>query len=117
MGRAVVLDESLLDAVTGLSGSAPAYVYMFIEALADGGVMAGLPRPVAQTLAAQTVFGAAKMVLETGEHPGTLKDRVASPAGTTIAGIATLEEGGFRGLVLESVVTAAKRSAELGQEK
>lgn len=117
VGRAVVLDESLLDAVTGLSGSAPAYVYMFIEALADGGVMAGLPRPVAQTLAAQTVFGAAKMVLETGEHPGTLKDRVASPAGTTIAGIATLEEGGFRGLVLESVVTAAKRSAELGQEK
>lgn len=117
VGKAVVLNENLLDAVTGLSGSAPAYVYMFIEALADGGVMAGLPRPVAQTLAAQTVFGAAKMVLETGEHPGSLKDRVASPAGTTIAGIAALEEGSFRGLVLKAVLAGAKRSAELGQKK
>lgn len=112
--RAFVLDESLLDAVTGLSGSAPAYVYMFIEALADGGVMAGLPRAVAQTLAAQTVLGAAKMVLETGEHPGSLKDRVASPAGTTIAGIAALEAGAFRSLVMNAVVAGAKRSAELG---
>lgn len=117
VGKTVVLDEGLLDAVTGLSGSAPAYVYMFIEALADGGVMAGLPRPVAQTLAAQTVLGAAKMVLETGEHPGNLKDKVASPAGTTIAGIATLEEGGFRGLVLDAVLAGAERSVELGQKK
>lgn len=114
VGKAFILSEDLLDAVTGLSGSAPAYVYMFIEALADGGVLAGLPRPVAQTLAAQTVLGAAKMVLETGEHPGTLKDRVASPAGTTIAGIAALEAGGFRGLVLKAVKAAADRSAELG---
>ncbi|NLG86422.1 MAG: pyrroline-5-carboxylate reductase [Firmicutes bacterium] len=117
VGKAIVLEEKLLDAVTGLSGSAPAYVYMFIEALADGGVMAGLPRPVAQTLAAQTVFGAAKMVLETGEHPGKLKDKVASPAGTTIAGIAALEEGSFRGVVLKAVVAGAERSAELGHNK
>jgi pyrroline-5-carboxylate reductase len=114
VGKAFILNEGLLDAVTGLSGSAPAYVYMFIEALADGGVLAGLPRPVAQTLAAQTVLGAAKMVLETGEHPGSLKDRVASPAGTTIAGIAALEAGGFRGLVMKAVKAAADRSAELG---
>ena len=114
VGKVVVLDEGSLDAVTGLSGSAPAFVYMFIEALADGGVKAGLPRPVAQLLAAQTVFGAAKMVLETGEHPGSLKDRVTSPAGTTIAGVAVLEKGGFRGLVLEAVATAAYRSKELG---
>ena len=114
VGKAFILNEGLLDAVTGLSGSAPAYVYMFIEALADGGVLAGLPRSVAQTLAAQTVLGAAKMVLETGEHPGNLKDRVASPAGTTIAGIAALEAGGFRGLVLQAVQAGAERSAELG---
>ncbi|MGI6604544.1 MAG: pyrroline-5-carboxylate reductase [Firmicutes bacterium] len=114
VGKAFVVPESLLDAVTGLSGSAPAYVYMFIEALADGGVLAGLPRPVAQTLAAQTVLGAARMVLETGEHPGSLKDKVASPAGTTICGIATLEEGGFRGLVIDAVMAGAERSAELG---
>ncbi|MDK2784179.1 MAG: pyrroline-5-carboxylate reductase [Bacillota bacterium] len=117
VGKAFVLSEDLLDAVTALSGSAPAYVYMFIEALADGGVLAGLPRPVAQTLAAQTVLGAAKMVLETGEHPGSLKDRVASPAGTTIAGIAALEAGGFRGLVLQAVKAGAERSAELGAAK
>ncbi len=117
VAKVVVLDESLLDAVTGLSGSAPAYVYIFIEALADGGVMAGLPRPVAMTLAAQTVFGAAKMVLETGEHPGSLKDRVTSPAGTTIAGVAALEDGGFRGLVIRAVADAAERSAELGRER
>jgi pyrroline-5-carboxylate reductase len=117
VGKTVVLNESLLDAVTGLSGSAPAYVYMFIEALADGGVMAGLPRSVALTLSAQTVLGAAKMVLETGEHPGSLKDRVASPAGTTIAGISALEHGGFRGLVLQAVQAGAERSAELGTNK
>jgi pyrroline-5-carboxylate reductase len=117
VAKVVVLDESLLDAVTGLSGSAPAYVYIFIEALADGGVMAGLPRPVAMTLAAQTVFGAAKMVIETGEHPGSLKDRVTSPAGTTIAGVAALEDGGFRGLVIRAVADAAERSAELGRER
>ena len=116
VGRAFCLEEKLLDAVTGLSGSGPAYVFILIEAMADGGVRAGLPRDVAQTLAAQTVLGSAKMVLETGDHPGILKDRVASPGGTTIAGIHELEKGGFRDALMEAVVAAAKRSKELGEE-
>lgn len=117
VGKAVRVDEKLLDAVTGLSGSGPAFVYVLIEALADGGVLAGLPRDVALTLAAQTVKGAAQMVLETGEHPGTLKDRVTSPGGTTIAGLAVLEQGNFRGTLLRAVQAAAERATELGQKK
>ncbi len=114
VGVAFALDEKLLDAVTGLSGSGPAYVYMFIEALADGGVLAGLPRDVATILAAQTVFGSAKTLLETRKHPGELKDMVASPGGTTIEGIRTLEESGFRGAVMDAIEAGAKKSAELG---
>jgi pyrroline-5-carboxylate reductase len=107
------LEEKYLDAVTGLSGSGPAFVYLFIEALADGGVKAGLPRDKALLYAASTVSGAAAMVLETGKHPGELKDMVTSPAGTTIAGVAALEKGAFRGTVMEAVEAAWRRSAEL----
>lgn len=114
VGVCVEADEKLLNAVTGLSGSGPAYVFTFIEALADGGVRAGLSRDVALKLAAQTVMGAAQMVLETGEHPGVLKDRVASPGGTTIAGLHELERAGFRGVVMDAVVAATERSRELG---
>lgn len=115
VGRAVVLPEALMDAATGLSGSGPAYVFQFVEALADGGVRAGLPRAEAMVLAAQTVLGAAKMLLETGEHPGRLKDMVASPGGTTIAGLHALERGGMRAAVMDAVCAAAARSAELGR--
>lgn len=114
VGLAVELPESLMNAVTGLSGSGPAFVYIMIEAMADGGVRAGLPRHEALKLAAQTVLGAAAMVLETGIHPGALKDMVASPGGTTIAGLAELEKHGMRSAFIEAVHTAARRSAELG---
>ena len=114
VGIAVEVKEPLLDAVTGLSGSGPAYVYQFIEALSDGGVASGLPRDLATKLAAQTVMGAAKMVLETGEHPGALKDAVASPGGTTIEGIHELEKGRLRGTVMNAVRAATEKSRKLG---
>lgn len=115
VGVAVSVDEKLLDAVTGLSGSGPAYVYQIIEALSDGGVRVGLPRDVATKLAAQTLLGAAKMVIETGKHPGTLKDAVTSPGGTTIAGLHALERGGLRAALMNAVEAATNRSKELGQ--
>jgi pyrroline-5-carboxylate reductase len=115
IGLAFPLKESLLDAVTGLSGSGPAYVCLFIEGLSDGGVAAGLPRDVATRLAAQTVFGTAKMVLETGMHPGVLKDNVTSPGGTTIEGLHELEKGKLRGTVISAVRAASEKSKRLGQ--
>ena len=115
VGIAFQVKEALLDAVTGLSGSGPAYVYLFIEGLSDGGVASGLPRDVATKLAAQTVLGAAKMVLETGQHPGALKDMVTSPGGTTIEGLHELEKGKLRGTVISAVRAAAEKSRKLGQ--
>jgi pyrroline-5-carboxylate reductase len=116
VGAAWQVEEKLLDAVTGLSGSGPAFAYVMIEALGDAGVRMGLPRAVASALAAQTVRGAAEMVVTTGEHPAVLKDRVASPGGTTIAGLQALENGRFRGTLIAAVEAATKRSIELADE-
>ena len=115
VGKVVVLDEELMDAVTGLSGSGPAYVAVVIESLADGGVKMGLDRATAMVLATQTVLGAAKLLLETNLHPGALKDMVSSPGGTSIAGIAALEEGGIRTTFIKAVERATLRSRELGR--
>lgn len=115
VGLAAEVPERLMDAVTGLSGSGPAYIYLIIEALADGGVRAGLPRAEALKLAAQTVLGAATMVLETGTHPAVLKDMVTSPGGTTIAGLAELERHGLRSALIDAVDAASRRAAELGK--
>ena len=114
VGIALEVPEKLLDAVTGLSGSGPAYGFLMIEALADGGVAAGLPRDIAQRLAAQTLLGAAKMVLETGQHPGALKDAVCSPGGTTIEGVHELEKGGLRATLMSAVRAAADKAKKLG---
>ncbi len=115
VGLAYQVKESLLDAVTGLSGSGPAYVYMMIEALSDGGVAAGLPRDIAIKLAAQMVYGSAKMVLDTGLHPGTLKDMVTSPGGTTIEGVHELEKAGMRGAFMSAVRASAEKARKIGQ--
>jgi pyrroline-5-carboxylate reductase len=116
VGQVVEVPESLMDAVTGLSGSGPAYVALMVEALADGGVAAGLPRAIASQLALQTVLGTAQLLQESGLHPAQLKDRVTSPGGTTIAAIAQLEKGGFRSALIEAVCAAYQRSQELGSQ-
>jgi pyrroline-5-carboxylate reductase len=113
VGTAVTVEEKQMDAVTGLSGSGPAYVFTFIEALADAGVKTGLPRDVAAQLAAQTVLGSARMIVETGEHPALLKEKVTSPGGTTIAALHALENGSFRGVIMDAVEAACRRSREL----
>lgn len=114
LGSVVEVPEEQLDAVTGLSGSGPGYVFTFLEALIEGGVLAGLPRTTAETLALHTLYGSAKLALESGEHPALLRNRVSSPGGTTITGLQTLELGAFRSLVMEAVQRAAARSRELG---
>ncbi len=113
VGRTVTVDEKHMDAVTGLSGSGPAYIYIIIEALAEAGVKVGLPRDIATQLAAQTVFGAGKMVLETGYHPALLKDAVTTPAGCTVDGILELEEGGLRVTLIKAVMRATERAKQL----
>jgi len=115
VGLALQVKESLLDAVTGLSGSGPAYAFLIIEALSDGGVAAGLPRDVATRLAAQTLLGSAKLLLETGQHPGALKDMVTSPGGTTVEGLHELEKAGVRGALMNAVRAATDKSRSLGQ--
>jgi pyrroline-5-carboxylate reductase len=111
-----VVAEEQMDAVTGLSGSGPAYIYTVIEALAAGGVLEGLPQDAALALAVQTVLGAARLVQESGEHPAVLRDKVCSPGGTTIAGMAALEENGLRSALMKAVSSAARRSRELGKK-
>ena len=112
-GRAALIPERLMDAAGAVGGCSPAFVYMMIEAMADAGVHEGMPRPMAYQFAAQTVMGAASMVLETGKHPGELKDMVTSPAGTTIEGVRTLEEGGFRGLVMDALIDCSEKGKGL----
>ena len=115
VGKTVVVEERYMDAVTGLSGSGPAYVFLIIDALIDAGVKVGLDRGTAKTLAVQTVFGSAKMILETGENPAQLRDRVTSPGGTTIAGLHVMEAGRLRAVIIDAVEAATNRSKELGE--
>lgn len=115
VGKVEIVPEYLMDAVTGLSGSGPAYVYMFVEALTDAGVKQGIPRQIALRLAAQTVYGASKLVLETGKHPAILRDEVTTPGGTAIAAVAELESHGLRTMLINAVATATQRSKELSQ--
>jgi pyrroline-5-carboxylate reductase len=115
VGKSVIIEEELMDAITGLSGSGPAYIFLIVDALADAGVKMGLSREDALFLSTQTVLGAAKLLMETNEHPGRLKDRVTSPGGTAIAGLHTLEEGGLRTTLINAVETATRRSRELGE--
>ena len=112
-GKSEIVPESMIDAVVGVSGSSPAYVYMFIEAMADAAVADGMPRAQAYKFAAQSVYGAAKMVLETGEHPGALKDAVCSPGGTTIEAVAALEKGGFRDAVITAQRACSQKSRDM----
>ena len=112
-GKTEIVDEAMMDAVGAVSGCSPAYVYMFIEAMADAAVMGGIPREKAYTFAAQSVLGSAKMMLETGKHPGELKDMVCSPAGTTIEGVAALERAGFRGTVIEALRACMEKSSSM----
>ncbi len=116
VGRAVMVNEDAMDAVTGLSGSGPSFAYVLIDALADAGVRVGFPRQMAITLAAQTLYGAAKMVLETGEHPAKLRDMVTSPGGTSIAGVHVLEQKGVRAALMDAVVAATERSRAMGRK-
>ena len=116
VGVVVEVDESHMDAVTGLSGSGPAYVFLFVEALIDAGVLVGLPRPVARDLAVQTTLGSAKLLAESGEHPGVLKDQITTPGGTAINGLSILESGGMRGILMDAVEAATRRSEELGRK-
>lgn len=114
VGKVVAVTEAQIDAVTGLSGSGPAYVFQIVEALSDGGVLEGLPRATATMLAAQTVMGAARLVIESGKHPGELKDMVTSPGGTTIAALRVLESGGLRGTLMDAVSAATTKARDLG---
>jgi pyrroline-5-carboxylate reductase len=116
-GKAEVIDEYLMDVVPAISGSSPAYVYMFIEALADGAVLGGIPRAKAYKMAAQAVLGSAKMVLETGKHPGELKDSVCSPAGTTIDAVYTLEKNNFRGTVISAMDSCTAKARKMSEKK
>lgn len=115
VGKTVVVDESMMDAVTGLSGSGPAYVFLIIESLTDAGLKMGLPRDISRLLSIQTILGAARLAIQTGEHPGKLKDMVTSPGGTTIAGLHALEDGGLRAALMNAVEAATKKSEELGR--
>jgi pyrroline-5-carboxylate reductase len=115
-GKSEIVDEKLIDAVIAVSGSAPAYVYMFIEAMADGAVLHGMSRDMAYKFAAQTVMGAAKMVLETGEHPGLLKDKVCSPGGTTIEAVAELEKKGLRSAVISAMEKCVEKSKKMSKK-
>lgn len=114
VGKAVILDESALDAVTGLSGSGPAYVFTFADAMIDAGIKAGLPRPTAETLALQTILGSVKLLIESKKHPAELRAMVTSPGGTTIAAQHVLERSGFKGIVMDAIEAAVNRSKELG---